>query len=242
LALLLFQLGERDASLAASAAGLELVERTDDAEARVILLSYLCYWHAIYGDAADALRFSDAAEAIDAPGWSGSLALVVRGQVLRSAGRPAEALDVLTRAAALTNDGGDRWVSVVARAVRSKVLMDLKRGREALALLLPITRLSTAQQDPSTTLTNLYLVAGAAALVEQHAAGARLIGAAEALGRRIGWNAAVSEPVDFVVYRERVRQGLPPALWEALLDDGARLTLGEAVAFALRLAPFAAKS
>lgn len=242
LALLLFQLGEPDASLAASTAGLELVERTDDAEARAILLSYLSYWHAIYGDATDALRFSDAAEAIDAPGWSGSLALILRGQALRSAGRPAAALDVLTRVAALTDEGGDRWVSVVARAVRSKVLMDLKRGREALALLLPITRLSTAQQDPSTTLTNLYLVAGAAALVEQHAAGARLIGAAEALGRRIGWNAAVSEPVDFVVYRERVRQGLPPALWEALLDDGARLTLGEAVAFALRLAPFAAES
>lgn len=239
LAMLLFQLGERDETFAATTRGLELAERVGDPGTRLRLLAFRSYWHAIYGDVEEALRLSDEAESIDGDPWSRSLALVIRGQALRSADQPARALDALTSASALADDGGDRWVAVVALAVRSKVLMDLKRGREALGLLLPITRLSTSQHDPSTTLTNLYLVAGASALVEQHAAGARLIGAAEALGRRIGWDATVSEPVDFVVYRERVRQGLPPALWNALLEDGARLSLGDAVGFALRLAPFA---
>jgi len=239
LAMLLFQLGERDETLAVTTRGLHLAERADDPGARLRLTAFRSYWHAIYGDVDEALRLSEKAESIAADPWSRSLALVIRGQALRSAAQPARALDALTAASALAEADGDRWVAVVALAVRSKVLMDLKRGREALGVLLPITRLSTSQHDPSTTLTNLYLVAGASALVEQHAAGARLIGAAEALGRRIGWDATVSEPVDFVVYRERVRQGLPNALWNALLEDGARLSLGDAVSFALRLAPFA---
>jgi predicted ATPase len=152
-----------------------------------------------------------------------------RGQLLRSLGRPDEALRLLETVGRSAGSAGDAWVLGMAAFIGAKILLDARRPQDAVELLLPVVRRSTTELEPVTALVGLAILAPAATATGAPELGAELVGAVEALGHRYGFDPEANEPQDFERYRWLVRTALPADVWARAVERGGALDLESAV-------------
>jgi hypothetical protein len=111
--------------------------------------------------------------------------------------------------------------------VTGKVLIDVRRGREAIATLRSGAMQALVAEDPTSALALLHALAAATASVERHEVGATVFGAVDRLGQRYSYNPLVNEGAEAQGYRDRVASGLTAAEFAAAYDRGRTLSFGE---------------
>jgi predicted ATPase/DNA-binding SARP family transcriptional activator len=215
-------------------------EEAGDPEARGLAIAFSAYLRTLgpEKDPASRAEIAAALELVDAiPDAAASMVTLIAGQVQRASGRGREAIDLLEHAGARAERCGHDWVALMAPVVTAKVHIDLRQGAAAIATLRSVVRRGAEQGDPVSVLIAASVAAGAAALLGEDAAGARIIGAVDAIGRRYGFDPRANEPVDFELYRRRVREGLTLAEWRSASAHGERFAVAELIDVVESLAP-----
>jgi predicted ATPase len=199
-------------------------------------LAFRGYLAGSLGDA-DGARAS-LAEAGGIPGVSDAAAATVEmiaADLARVAGAPATALAGLERAHRRARRAGESWVVTLTVHITAKVLIASRRGQEAIDLLVPVVQRSWDDGRPTHTIAGLVLVAAAAASIERHAVGARLLAAVDAQARRYSWEPDATDPEGNARHRARLREALTADEWRAEQTAGLTLGLAEAIALAAEL-------
>jgi hypothetical protein len=161
--------------------------------------------------------------------------LMSRGQMLRALGRPAEALESLAKARALAARTGHAWAQTSSEYVTGKVLVDVRRPRDAIRVLHAGARTALQGGDPTGALALLNLVGGAAARVERHREGAVLFGGVDELGLRYGYNPVAAEGDDARRHRDLVAAGLTADAFADAYEHGRTLDFDGMMAVAATL-------
>ncbi|MCE4025441.1 AAA family ATPase [Microbacterium sp. Au-Mic1] len=167
---------------------------------------------------------------VQADVWERIQVAMCHGQVLRATGQPAQAMQVLNDAIAAARSA-DLPIDALSQ-VLAGVLIDARRGREALRVSVAAAETALRMDEPTSALALLHTAAGAAALLDRNAEAARLLGAVRGLGERHGYDPVTAEPFDAEVIRTRIRQAMQPEEWSAALAAGRALGLEQAVALA----------
>lgn len=224
---LAYQSGDAEAAFGYVARGIERAMAGGDELALATLLAYAAYGRSMFGDADEAHRLIEQAMAISAhaPEWLRAELLMSRGQTLRALGHPAQALESLETARHLATRAGHAWALTSSEYVAGKILIEVKRPREAMTVLVNGARAAAAGGDFPGALALLHLLGGATALVEQHVQGAAIFGAVDAIGRRYSYSPVAAEGADAEVHRDRVAGGLAKREYEAAYERGSRLSL-----------------
>ena len=239
MALLTYQSGDQEGALRYMALGLEVAERAGDASRLALLRAYGAYAASLFGDPALVEPLIAAATGlleVSEP-WAVAEVRMCQGQTLRALGRPAQALEQLEAARTLATDIGYAWIAGSARYVAGKVLIDVRRAREAVEVLVPGARRLYLDEDAMSSLAFMHLAAGACALLERHRVGATIFGAVDKLGERFGYSPVRVEGQDAQVHRDRVAQGLTTEEWDAAYREGARLDFEGLFALGAKLLP-----
>lgn len=238
-ALLAYQSGDPESATRYMVDGLQLAAAVGDTDRLALLHGYAAYAASLFGDRDQVEPLAAGAEAAldGAEPWVLAEVRLCQGQALRALGRPAQALDRLAEARELATRIGYGWIAVSARYVAGKVLVDVRRARDAVELLVPGARRAFLDEDPTSALALMHVVGGACALLERHRDGAVIFGAVDALGARFGYSPVRTEGQDAQAHRDRVAAGLVPGEWESALRDGARLGFDELFALGWRLLP-----
>jgi predicted ATPase/DNA-binding SARP family transcriptional activator len=236
---LAYQSGDADAAFEYVRVGIERATEGGDGFSLATLLAYVAYGRSLFGEADEAERLIEQAMALaeGAPDWLMAELLMSRGQTQRASGRPALALDSLAQARRLARRAGHAWALTSSEYVAGKILIDVRRAPEAIVLLAQGAQAAASGGDHPGALALLHALGGAAALVEQHAIGATVFGAVDAIGRRYSYNPVAAEGADAQVHRDRVASGLTPREFEAAYARGGGLTLTELLALAASLVP-----
>ncbi|PJJ72916.1 putative ATPase [Diaminobutyricimonas aerilata] len=208
----------------------ELARESGDAPLEAVALANYAYTSTLFGDAEQgremmrrSLELADSAP----PAIRSEIELC-HGQLLRAIGRPQDALRALARAQHLASANGPGWIQAFAPYMTAKVLLDLRRGRDAIAVLKPGLASALATDDPTSALIMLHAIAASTAYIERHEVGARLLGMIDATGTRYGYDTASSEGPDAEDQRRRVREGLTDAAFERAYRAGRTLGFAEA--------------
>lgn len=235
---LAYQSGDAEAAFEYVRLGIERATEGGERLALASLLAYVAYGRSLFGDPAEAegLIAQALVLAEDAPDWLRAELLMSKGQTLRALGQPAQALESLEEARRLAKGAGHAWALTSSQYVAGKILVDVRRAREAIALLVGGARTAAAGGDFPGALALLHLVGGATAFVERHATGATIFGAVDAIGRRYSYNPVAAEGADASIHRDRVAAGLASHEHEAAYEAGARLGLPELLALGASLA------
>ena len=216
------------------------VETTTDTTLHALAEVYLAYFEAAFGDPGQVEAHLGAAEALVASGttepWVAAEVAMPRGQLLRAVGRPREAIAVLQEGQAAGAACGHRWAVGSLAWMEAKARLDLRQPAAAAVLLSSATRSFATQGDRTSTLAGLHTMAAAAAMLERHELGARLLGAVDELGTRIGYDPAAMDPVDAEAHRALVRFGCSEQEWEQWRAAGRGLSLQGALDLAERIA------
>ncbi len=209
-----------------------------DPTVRALAEIYLAYFEAAFGDPTRAEPHVQAALSLAAAGaapWVAAEVAMPRGQLLRALGRPAEAIPVLQEGQAAGAACGHRWAVGSLAWIEAKARLDLRDPVGAATLLVGAVTSFARQGDRTSTLAGLHTAAAAAAMLERHELGARLLGAVDALGARIGFDAAAMDPADAEAHRALVRFGCTEREWHAWRAVGAAMTFEAALDAAQQL-------
>lgn len=209
-------------------------EASGDATIRLLGQVYSGYAHVMLGNLkvaeerlASALTLAASGEPAD---WARAELALPRGQCLRASGRPDEAVKVLRKGREIAAACGHRWAAGTLAWIEAKARLDLGDVAGAAAVLAPVFAAFVAQGDRTSTLTAAHTWAAIAAGLERHADGARLLGAVDALGERVGYSVSRMEPVDSERNRQRVAEGLTPEELTAAYEQGRGFSLEEVAA------------
>jgi hypothetical protein len=164
-----------------------------------------------------------------------AMVTLVSAQVERAAGDHSRALHDAQTAHALADRAGHSWVSLMSLVVEAKVRLDARDPHASLAAIFKALDEPGVLADPISALIAASVAAGAAAALGQDSAGARIVGAVDAIGLRYGFDPRANEPADFARYRRRVREGLSNEQWHDAYATGTSLTLVELVEETSRL-------
>lgn len=200
--------------------------------------AFSAYLHTLDADGAEhAMSAILAAHDHVAEASSSTRAMVtlISAQVERAAGDHSRALHHAKTAHELADHAGHGWVSLMSRVVEAKVRLDARDPHASLAAICEVLDEPRVLADPISVLIAASVAAGAAAALGEDAAGARIIGAVDAIGLRYGFNPRANEPADFARYRRRVREGLSSQEWRDAYANGTSLTLAELVEQTSRL-------
>lgn len=165
--------------------------------------------------------------------WARIQVSMCHGQVLRATGQPAQAMQVLNEAISVAR-AADLPIDALSQ-VLAGVLIDARRGREALRVSTAAAETALRMDEPTSALALLHTAAGAAALLDRNVEGARLLGAVRELGARHGYDPVTAEPFDAGPIRTRIRQAMRPEEWDEAIAAGRGLDLEQAVALARSL-------
>jgi len=228
---LAYQSGDAESAFEYVRIGLERATAGGDTLATASLLAYIAYGKSLFGEPDEAESLIDQATAYAAggPSWLRAEILMSRGQTLRALGRPSEALDSLAEARQLAEKSGHAWALSSSEYVAGKILIEVRRSREAIPLLVRGAQTAAIGGDIPGALALLHLAGGASAFVERHADGAAVFGAVDTIGRRYSYNPVVAEGADAQVHRDRVASGLLPRDYSAAYERGTELSLGELI-------------
>jgi hypothetical protein len=224
-----YQSGDAEAAFGYVEAGIGVAQATANDAALSRLLAYAAYGRSLFGDPALAEQLMEQALALSegGPDWLRSEVLMSSGQVMRALRKPASALERLDRARQLAESSGHAWARTSSEYVTGKVLIEVKRPRDAIGVLARGARSAHDDDDPTGALALAHAAGGAAAMVERHAIGARIFGAVDANGRRYGYNPLDVEGDEAARYRELVAAGLSAADYDRELRAGAALETDE---------------
>lgn len=237
LGLMRFFMREPEAAGRAIVAAIASAREAGDPSILAVALAYRAYLAGATG--APEAAAASVAEAVATP--SPSLAAQATAQMIaadlqRAGGAPASALGGLERAIGLAREAGEQWVQTLATHLVAKVLISARRGQEAIDLLVPVIRQTWSDGRPTHTIAGVFLVAAAAATLDEAEAGARLLAATDAHARRYSWDPDANDPAGNHEHRMRLRAALTDAQWDAAVATGAAMSLGEAVAACAELA------
>jgi tetratricopeptide (TPR) repeat protein len=187
-----------------------------DADLEAVALANDAYGRALMGDpdGADEIMERATALSLDSPAWVRAEVEMCHGQLLRGTGRPAQALRMLGRARAVAAEAGYRWAESSVTYVTGKVLLDVGRGEDAIAVLRPGVAGALAGDDPTSALALLNALGGATALVGRAEHGATLFGMVDAVGVRYEYHPVAAEGADAERPRDLVRAALDPDVFE----------------------------
>lgn len=235
---LVYQSGDAEAAFEYVRIGIERATEGGDDLSLARLLAYAAYGRSLFGQPDEAERLTAQAMALaeGAPDWLRAELRMSEGQTLRALGKRSAALDSLAEAQRLARRAGNAWALTSSDYVAGKILLEVRRPIDAIALLAPGARGAASGGDYPSALALLHLVGGATALVERHAIGARIFGAVDAIGRRYSYSPIDAEGADAIVHRKRVSSGMLPREYDAAYDEGAALTLGDLLALVDALA------
>lgn len=236
-ALLTYQAGGYEEALAYADRAFVAASEAGDTDRQALLLGYAAYGRSLFGDTetAEALATQATALAGQAQPWVQASVLFCLGQSLRALGKPAQALETLQRAKTIAVRIGYAWIATSATYVTGKVLVDVRRGQDAIDVLLPGVAFALADEDPTGALALLHLVGGASALIERQATGAAIFAAVDRLGARYDYNPVIAEGDDARVHRERVAIALSTEEQARAAAEGAALELDALFALASTL-------
>jgi predicted ATPase len=234
---LAYQSGDAEAAFEYVRVGIERATEGNDRLSLARLLAYAAYGRSLFGELEESERMMAEAmsHARDAPDWLRAELYMSQGQTLRALNKRSLALDSLARAQSLARQSGNAWALTSSEYVAGKVLIEVKRPAEAVRLLARGARSAASAGDFPGALALLHLLGGATALLEEHALGATIFGAVDAIGRRYSYNPVDAEGTDARVHRERVSAGLLPRDNEAAYERGTRLSLAELLALSSRV-------
>lgn len=237
-ALLTYQSGGIEEALGLADRAFRAACEAGDVDRQALLLGYAAYGRSLVGDieTAEGLAARASELASQAAPWARASVLLCLGQSLRALGRPAQALESLQSAKAIAMRTGYAWVVSSATYLTAKVLVDVRRGRDAIEVLLPGVAFAIADEDPTSALALLHLIGGACALVERHADGATIFAAVDRIGARYDYSPVHAEGEDARVHRERVAAALTARERARAAAAGSALELDELFAFANALA------
>ncbi|MDQ2660620.1 MAG: winged helix-turn-helix domain-containing protein [Actinomycetota bacterium] len=236
--ILAYQLGSMDEAAAVLDDALEFSREAHDGGLVALSFAFLAYLATLAPDGTRAAvdRIRSAQDHLDgAPMSTQAMVALIAAQVYRSLGDHDRALRFTASAHTLAERSGHGWVLLMSGVVAAKVRLDARSPRQALATLRAVLTSPHVLADPIAVLIASSVAAGAAAGTGADAAGARIIGAVDAIGARYGFDPRANEPADFDRYRERVRQGLTSEQWRDASTRGATFTLAELVDEAVRL-------
>ncbi|MGX5695782.1 ATP-binding protein [Agromyces soli] len=236
-ALLSYQGGAYEEALGYMHEGFVAATAAGDVGRQALLLAYSAYGRSLFGDAEAAEEQVAQATALmeQVEPWVRCSVLLCVGQTLRALGRPAQALEALQRSKTIAVRTGYAWIATSATYVTGKVLVDVRRGQDAIDVLLPGVAFAIADEDPTSALALLHLIGGASAFVERQAVGATIFAAVDRLGARYDYNPVLAEGDDARVHRERVAMALSKEEQARAAARGTGLELDELFALASSL-------
>jgi predicted ATPase len=241
LGLMRFFMREPEAAGRAIAAAIAAAREAGDASILAVALAYRAYLAGATGALEAATASVAEALAVPSPSLAAQATVqMIAADLQRASGAPASALAGLERAIGMAREVGEQWVQTLATHLVAKVLISARRGQEAIDLLAPVIRQTWKDGRPTHTIAGMFLVAAAAATLDEGEAGARLLAATDANARRYSWDPDANDPDGNREHRMRLRAALTDAQWDAAVATGAAMGLGEAVAACAELAAPAA--
>ncbi|WP_368497567.1 BTAD domain-containing putative transcriptional regulator [Herbiconiux sp. A18JL235] len=220
--------GERYAVEGAVAA-----EASGDPTLRALFAACTGMWRAVAGDVAGHdERMRRALAHLAEPGcaaWAESEVHLFRGIAKGYLDKPAQALEAFGEAHGAARRCGHRWAADAAAARLAHLYIKLRRGKDAVSQVRSAVRGAVCDGDMHAVVTTLHTGAAACALLERHGDGAALLGVVDTVAVRFGYAPRSVEPPYWSSYRERVRQGLPAAVWRREYARGTRLGIGDAI-------------
>lgn len=237
--ILAYQLGFMDEAAVALAAAVQHARTTGAPDLIALAHAFVAYLATLVPDgtpaAVDGMRLAEAHLDQTSPS-ARAMIVLISAQVARSRGDLTAALRRADAAHALARDAGHGWVLLMSGVVAAKVRIDAREPREALVRLRTVLEDPRVRADPISVLIASSVAAGAAAGAGADDAGARIIGAVDAIGPRYAFDPRANEPADFERYRRRVREGLTAEGWRDAYTRGTALTLAELIDETVRLA------
>ncbi|HWR85706.1 MAG TPA: BTAD domain-containing putative transcriptional regulator [Rhodoglobus sp.] len=228
--LLSYQTGDAQTAFGHTRRAAAIANANDDIDAEAVALSNDAYGLSLFGEAEAAEQLmTRALELADRSTDDGIKAQVLmgHGQMLRGLGKPAAALETLGKAHELAAGVGYQWIATSATYIVGKVLIDVRRGREAVGILRNGAVQALVAEDPTSALALLHALAAATSAVERHAVGATVLGAVDRIGERYSYNPLTAEGAEAQGYRDRVRAGLSEEAFERAYAHGRTLSFGE---------------
>ncbi|QJU55787.1 BTAD domain-containing putative transcriptional regulator [Herbiconiux sp. KACC 21604] len=220
--------GERYALEGAAAA-----EASGDPTLRALFAACTGMWRAVAGDVTGHdERMRRALAHLQEPGcagWAESEVHLFRGIAKGYLDKPAQALEAFGEAHRAARRCGHRWAADAAAQRLAHLYIKLRRGRDAVSQVRSAVRGAVCDGDMHAVVTTLHTGAAACALLERHGDGAALLGVVDTVAVRFGYAPRSVEPPYWSSYRERVRQGLPTAVWRREYARGTRLGIGDAI-------------
>jgi predicted ATPase/DNA-binding SARP family transcriptional activator len=152
--------------------------------------------------------------------WAIADYLLVRGDVLRSLGRPAQALEALGESYRLAMDLGHAWALRGTGFVTGKTLIQVGRAADALGVLRSGILTSLEHDDPTSAMSSINVYGTALVALDQCERAAEFFGAVDVLGTRFNYHPEGSDGEYTDRARARARQALTPDEWQAAYDRG----------------------
>ncbi|MCU1441318.1 MAG: putative ATPase [Rhodoglobus sp.] len=232
-----FQSGDQREMYDSIAAGVSAAQRAGNETALQLILGYERYADSLLKlEKLPAYADFELPDLSHYPAWVQAELLSMHGQLLRALGRPAKALDVLAEAQRLCARIGYGWCHGSALYMSAKIMVDLKRGKDAARLARRGLLLAARGPSATSALSHLDTLAGACAYLERHRDGALLFGFHDNVARQYGLFPAQKD-TDDATRRNPVRQGLTTQEWDEYYARGAAMPYAKAIEFALTIAP-----
>jgi predicted ATPase len=211
--------------------GADAAERSGDPTLRALFAACTGMWRATAGDMTGHDERMQRALALleHAEPWAVSEVHIFRGIAKGYLDQPAQALEAFAEAHRAAKACGHRWAADAAAQRLAHLYIKLRRGHDAVAHVRAAVHGAVSDGDMHAVVTTLHTGAAACALLERHSEGAALLGVVDTVAVRFGYDKQSIEPPYWSSYRDRVRQGLPAAVWKREYTRGTRLGIGDAI-------------
>lgn len=204
----------------------EVADRADDPRHPMLARVMVAYLAALAGNEGEAdedlaLAAEHRERVDDESAWAVADYLLVRGDALRSLGRPAQALESLGESYRLAMDLGHSWALRGTGFVTGKTLIQVGRATDALGVLRSGILTSLEHDDPTSAMSSINVYAIALVALDRCETAVEFFGAVDALGARFNYHPEASDGEYNERARERARQALTPHEWRLAYDRGA---------------------
>jgi predicted ATPase/DNA-binding SARP family transcriptional activator len=152
--------------------------------------------------------------------WAVADYLLVRGDALRSLGRPAQALEALGESYRLAMDLGHAWALRGTGYVTGKTLVQVGRAADALGVLRSGIVTALEHDDPTAAMSSINIYATALVALDRCERAAEFFGCIDVLGSRFNYHPEGSDGDYTVRARSRARQALTADEWQSAYDRG----------------------
>lgn len=203
----------------------DVADRADDPRHPMLAHVMAAYLSALAGNDVEAdddlsLAAAHRERLSDDATWAVADYLLVRGDVLRSLGRPAQALEALGESYRLATDLGHAWALRGSAFVTGKTLIEVGRAADALGVLRSGVLTALEHDDPTSAMSSINIFGCALVALDRCALAAEIFGAVDALGTRFNYHPEASDGEFTERARGRARQALTADEWQTAYSRG----------------------